>query len=1051
MAAASIGSVSSPVLVGRAAEAVRLDQALRGLLEGRPRVIVISGEAGVGKTRLIDECLLAIGPDLRVLRGECLALGSGIPYLPFAEIVRDLVRQVPRPALSGMLGSARAELARLLPELAPDAGAAEGPDPGRTTGGDELDRLRLYEAFLRAAERIAADQATVLVIEDVQWIDRASLELLSFLAHGLRQRNRATLIISVRLEEVEDRDAVLTLLADLGRDSSAERIELAPLSAVSTAELMTAILRAPASESMAEHIHALSDGNPLYIEELVAASGSPGSDGGLPPKLRDLVAARLSQVPDDVLVVLRIAAAAGRTVDDRLLVAASELSPEQVRRAVRAAVDDHILTRSPGQAGYRFRHEILRSLVASQLLPGETRRVHAAYANALLEEPPERRNASEIANHWDAAGDLERALGAHLEAAEAALATYAYDDARRHFQRALDLWAQVPGWETRASVPRTTVLAAAAGATARAGDLRGAIDLTRQLLGERDSIDRETYELARSSLRWYLWESGDLQGALAEAEAASSDATFDRPSSPPRIVASAAGPDAAGLDAASLASSRARWRANALAHRAGLLLYMRRTPQAARSARDALAAAEAAGATEERILAEGVLGWCLLLEGDIDAGLAAIRRALDAAVATEGGRLAGRYPVGAALAHAQLATGLELVGRLEEMHAIAIAGVAMARAQGVARTYGSILQASAARALYQLGRWGEASRAVDAALHEGAVGSGRIALLAVRALVAVGRGEDELAARTLDDAERLADASTPLDVQRWLTAARAEHAIWRGDPLTALGRLALLADDPQLRTTIAPGGRPALLDASVPILLALGARACADIALQERAAGTDGAFSSIAIEQLETSLRRIRRHPALAEAWAGDMAMARAELERAEGEMTQLERRWKSALELVDGRPYVAAYASWRLAEARLAQRDGRLSAAPVIERGLGLADRIGAARLASELRGLAQRARLSVHSDPGRETPTVTPQAGQRPFGLTAREAEVLALLADGRSNQEIADRLFISPKTASVHVSNIYSKLGVESRVAAASLAHGLALDVPPDGPRR
>ena len=234
MVGAAVRSVSSPVLVGRAPEAARLGQALTGLLHGEPRVVVISGEAGIGKTRLIDECLRLAGPELQVLRGECLALGSGIPYLPFAEILRDLVRQVPRPALAGILGSARSELARLLPELAPGAGGPGDTGGGSASGGDDLERLRLYEAFLRVAERVAAEHATVFVLEDVQWIDSASLELLSFLAHGLRQRNRATVIVSVRPEEVEDKDAVLTLLADLGRDSSAERIELAPLPAETT-------------------------------------------------------------------------------------------------------------------------------------------------------------------------------------------------------------------------------------------------------------------------------------------------------------------------------------------------------------------------------------------------------------------------------------------------------------------------------------------------------------------------------------------------------------------------------------------------------------------------------------------------------------------------------------------------------------------------------------------------------------------------------------------------------------------------------------------------
>jgi DNA-binding CsgD family transcriptional regulator len=152
-------------------------------------------------------------------------------------------------------------------------------------------------------------------------------------------------------------------------------------------------------------------------------------------------------------------------------------------------------------------------------------------------------------------------------------------------------------------------------------------------------------------------------------------------------------------------------------------------------------------------------------------------------------------------------------------------------------------------------------------------------------------------------------------------------------------------------------------------------------------------------------------------------------------------------VDLVTSRPYASAYALWRLAEARLARRDGRLEAATAIGQGLVLAEALGAVRLGNELRGLAQRARLSVarEADAG---VTVSLEGEQRPYGLTVREAEVLALLAQGLSNGEIADRLFISPKTASVHVSNIYGKLGVETRVAAATVALGLDLG-DPEGP--
>ncbi len=1011
MVTAPRGGVSSPVLVGREPEAARLARVLSDLLEHRARVVVISGEAGIGKSRLIDESLSRAAPEVRALRGECLALGSRIPYLPFAELLRDLVRQVPQAGLARTVGSARHELARLLPELAP-AGSGRADDGGPPGTAGELDRLRLYEAFLQVAERVAAEQPTVFVIEDVQWIDSASLELLSFLAHALRQRNQAAVFISVRTEDLRADDPVMALLADLGRDASAQRIELAPLSADATERLVAAMAGESARDDAAR-IHTLSDGNPLFVEELIASDLAMADDPSVPPKLRDLLTARLSRVTPDVLAVLRVAAAAGRTVDERLLVAASGLSHDQVRRAIRVAADERLLTSAIDRPGYRFRHEILRAIVASQLLPDEAPRVHAAYARALAEGPDAAGRAAEIAGHWDAAGQADEAFAAHLAAGRLALETYAFEEARGHWQRALELWDHIDDVATMTALPRTALLAAAASSAAKAGDLRSAIDTTRTLLAQPAGLDAETIELARSSLRWYLWESGDIAGALAEAEA---------------VVG--------------MAELVGRWRANALAHMAGLLLYLRRTAEAARVAREALEAASAADATEERILAEGVLGWCLLLEGDVEAGLAAIRRSLGAAEEAEGRRLAGRYLVGSVLAHAQLATALELVGRFDEVILAARAGHLVAARQGVGRTHGSLLQASAARSLYQLGRWQEAAQLVEGALRDGAVGAGRLALLAVRARLEVGRGEDERAASTLADTERLDDETVPLDVRRWLSAAHAEAALWRGDPMSALTRLALLAGSEDDGTTSRPGARPAVLDASIPCLLALGARACADIALRERASGEAGGFASLAAGQVGDSLARVRRQRALATAWAGDLAIARAELTRAETDLAERQRRWRTALDLVRSRPYAAAYAAWRLAEATLARRDGRVDAVPVIEQGLQLARDLGAARLTAEVLELAQRARLTVESSGSVAGLVVSAPPGRRPFGLTARESEVLALVAAGLSNQEIADRLFISPKTASVHISNIYDKLGVTSRVAAAGLAHDLGL---------
>ena len=1024
MTGAPLGEATSPVMFEREAESARLEQTLSALTHGDAGIVVISGEAGIGKTRLIDEALTRFDDTFQVLRAECLALGSSIPYLPFAELLRDLARQLPGHRLTHLLGPARDELARFLPEIAlavrPDE---DGSDDGRGTPaprglGGELERLRLYETFLRVTERIAAERPTVVVIEDVQWIDQASLELLAFLAHGLRRHDEATLIISVRPEEIEDKDSVLTLLAELGRSAGAVRIELSPLSAATTERIAAAVLGAPPDEALAAHVQELSDGNPLFAEELLAAWRRRGPDASLPPKLRDLLAARLAQVPDEVLEVLRVAAAAGRRVDDQLLMRASGLDEDRVQRAVHVAVDEHILVRSEGPDGsaYRFRHEILRSVVAAQLLPAEARRVHAAYAAALAEEPAERRNPTELADHWDAAGEPASALAAHVEAGHAAVLAFAFDQANRHFERALALWPRLEDAPELASVSRAELIDSAASAAARAGSFDRAIELTRELIEERDALEDDVWQLARSSLRWYLFEAGQLETALQEAELVLAEADV-----PPR------------------------WRANALGHAAASLLYLRRTEEAAAKAAEARAAAEAAEAQEELVLAEGLLGWCRLLGGDVDEGLEGLRRTLEGARAVEGGPLEGRYPVGTALAQSELASALELSGRLDEAHEVAVAGAATAAAQGVARTLGSTLEARAARALYQLGRWDEAAAIARPALEAGAVGAGRILLLACLALIDVARGRSEEAATTIAMAEGLVTERTPLDVRRWLTAAAMEHALWSGDPANALARLALAADDTDAPAAPGPGSRPAVLDASAPYLLALGARACADAARAERASGEETGFAAMARSRVEDALERASAQQALSGIWTADLTLARAELARA-GDATPEERveTWRDAHAALAVRPYTQAYAGWRLAEAWLGQRSGRDQAHEALKTATSAAVALGAKPLADELGGLATRARLDLGE-------AATNEGGgadrTRAFGLTQREAEVLALLAQGLANQEIAERLFISPKTASVHVSNIYGKLGVDSRVAAATLAHEMGLDLPPD----
>ena len=528
--------VSSPTLVGRREELASIRAVVADIGEGRPQVIVIGGESGAGKTRLVDEATAELGAGVRVLRGHCLAYGAGLPYLPFAEIIRELVRELGPSDLKTLLGPAGGELSQLVPELGDVAGASASSP----RGGSELQRLRLFESVLRVVERVAQDRPTVFVFEDLQWIDPASLQLLAFLSQSLRQGD-IVLVVTVRTEGLADPGPVLPFLVELERVSGVLRIELERLDREATRRQIAAILDESVDQALSERIWEQGEGNPLFTEELVAATMA-GTDL-VSPRLRDLLGARVARLPAHALKVLRVAAVLGRSIDIELLTAAAALEPEAIDRAIEVGLDEQVLVRGgESDAGCRFRHELVRSVIAERLPAPETRSVHAAYAEALELRPDA--DPSAIAYHWDAAGDAQRSLRWHASAGFSAESRYAYLAALRHYERVLELWAQTPDGEELTGTTRARILQRASTAAARAGHYDRAIELCRRLL-EDPPQDEELTELARSSLRWYLWESGRPDAALAEAREAVAD------QSPETAL---------------------RWRANATAHLAGLQL-----------------------------------------------------------------------------------------------------------------------------------------------------------------------------------------------------------------------------------------------------------------------------------------------------------------------------------------------------------------------------------------------------------------------------------------------------------------------------------------------
>ena len=401
------------------------------------------------------------------------------------------------------------------------------------------------------------------------------------------------------------------------------------------------------------------------------------------------------------------------------------------------------------------------------------------------------------------------------------------------------------------------------------------------------------------------------------------------------------------------------------------------------------------------------------------------------------------YPMGVVLGFEQLTLALELAGHAQEAVEAAREGIIAATEQGIERTYGSKLRATEVRALYRLGRWDEAIVKVERALVAGASGPGRAALLAARALIEVGRGDFLEADATIEQAEASV-TDPPADVTHSIAIARVESLAWQRRPEEGALVLAAATSDADSEDGHGRPGQAVRLDPGLPVLLMLGARIGADLATAERGGDRGGMSSKLVLERVQTGLRRAQRRSGLATSWAPELTIARAEVQRAShGNVPTAVKRWSAAVEATATVPYLGAYSHWRLADASFGDRKRRDEGARQLDAAALLIEGLGARPLGAAISDL--RARAGLRSDQpagdGLDGPDAPASKG-RPFGLTARESEVLGLLAAGWGNKEIADHLFISPKTASVHVSNIYGKLGVESRVAAATLAHDLGL---------
>jgi DNA-binding CsgD family transcriptional regulator len=456
-------SVVSPTLVGRAREITALRQAYEQARLGRAVTMLVLGEAGIGKSRLVSSAVAEFPGDPTVLVGGCLELGAdAAPYVPFVAIVRSLARQV---GLDRLLPPGGSVLGDWLPEL----GAIPAP----------YMRTRLLEEVLTLISRTAQDRPVVLVVEDLHWADASSRELFAYLASNLA--DRAVLLIGTfRTGALSADHPSRRLLAELGRAAHVARVTLEPLAHKAVAELLAAIDGYPPEPARSRAIHQRSAGNPLFVEALSHAG--EGSAGDLKALLLDRIAG-LSAPAREVLSAL---AAAGSEVGDDVLRDVTALPDNDFQRSLYNLTEhDLVLVHDDG---YSIRHDLIREAVYGSLFPSDRRRWHARCARALADRDP---SNTALAKHWSAAGEFELAVPAAWTAADRAQRQHGYDEELHLLEIVLGHWT--PGL---LEIGRTVVLERAAAAAFAAGNAAKAIEYSTLAMDELDP-DSEPERVAR--------------------------------------------------------------------------------------------------------------------------------------------------------------------------------------------------------------------------------------------------------------------------------------------------------------------------------------------------------------------------------------------------------------------------------------------------------------------------------------------------------------------------------------------------------------------------
>ncbi|KRA22095.1 hypothetical protein ASD65_16345 [Microbacterium sp. Root61] len=951
-------------MVGRADALERLRGAFEAGRRGEPRAVVIAGEAGIGKTRLLQEFLRELSDDAAeprvvVASGQCVDLGPiGAPFTPIRRVLRELYEAVGDGAFRAAAQSPAviSTLASLLPEL-------DSSLPDRVGVADYI-----AEAVERLLERLSAEHHLVLVIEDVHWADSATLALLSTLALTLRGTH-LTIVMTYRSDDVGRGHPLRPVLAELERSRIVTSLELPRLSAEEIAEHIRHLTGDTADGAMIDRIAERSGGIPFFVEELVGLG-----DDALPDTLRGLILARVDRLDPTARRVVETLCAGGVHVSDEVLARVWTGDADARATGARTAIAAGILTADDD--GFTFRHALIREALHDELLPGERIALHRAYALDLQERIDEGEPglAATAAEHWLAARDDARTFRATADALGEARAAFAIATVAPLGERLLELWDQVPTPERvvgtrygRLAVDTINLLEDL-GASARG--LRVAeVALAREL----PAIDRA--ELLLVSVRGLSPIAGGWETSRDRME-----------------------------DALDIVDEDASREAGSVRVRA--LSLLAQNPHATDPvglldrAMDIAETADDPDLIATVLRARGVALYGRVPEGSL---LADLQRAATLAI----------DPVRHYSTMNSLAAAYFHLRRYEECIDVALTAYDECVLLGLERGVGAFLLANAAEAQLATGRY------------DAGMATGRRAIELRPA-----QGFHSFAVRTLARAaiwnDRVEDADAAV--------ARMDDTVWMpDDPDETAGWAVYRTERLLLQAETESGGRrAALIDEAIgAIVPVFGAVTQNSAGVREEALPTVAWTLRMAADSgMDAAALAVPfAQDAAASAERGDNLTVRA-LIAAEAACTgsvDAVTGWEQACLVTAADTATRGqrhYARFRLGQALQSQGcEDEAAAAFALVAKQAPAD------------GHALLARWALAGAPRPLRPSASRRRDTTAPTLTSRETEVLGLVAEGLTNPQIGARLFISPKTASVHVSAILAKIGAANRAEAAA----------------